>query len=70
MDRLSVRKPSVLDLKQALFDLVTIRCAPPLVLATALLVLLTGSIVLAVVAAGLTSFVHAFWARIVEEEEP
>lgn len=69
MDRLTVRRPSVVDLQGAVTDLVTMRCAPPLVLSTALLVLLTGSILLAVITAGLTSFVHALWARLVEEHE-
>jgi hypothetical protein len=68
MDRLIVRKPSVTDLHEAIRDLVTMRCAPPLVISAGLLVLLTGSILIAVLTAGLTSFVHAFWARLVEQE--
>lgn len=67
MDRLTVRKPNSVDVRHALDDLISMRCAPPLVLSTALLVLLTGSVVIAVLAAGLTSFVHALWARLVEE---
>ena len=68
MDRLNVRKPSVLDLQEALADLLTMRGAPPLVISTVLLVLVTGSVLIASITAGLTSFVHAFWSRLVEKE--
>jgi hypothetical protein len=67
LDKLTVRKPLPRDLAEAGKDLVTLRGAPPLILSAASLVLLTGNILLAVLTVGLTSFVHAFWTRLLSE---
>lgn len=63
-DKHTVRKPTALDLSESLRDLVTLRSAPPLVMAMAFMVILTGNILFALLAAGITSFMHAFWARL------
>jgi hypothetical protein len=65
-DRLSVRAPTTDDLLGALKDMVTLRTAPPLVVSFALLIILTGNLVGALLAVAVVSFVHAFWARLVE----
>ena len=74
MDKLTVRAPTVQDLREALNDLITLRTAPPLALSLSLIVplvvLLTGNLLGAVLTAALTSFVHALWARLVREEDP
>lgn len=63
-DKLIVRKPVVSDLSDALKDLGTLRSAPPLLLSMAAMVILTGNILYAVLAVVLTSFMHAFWSRL------
>lgn len=73
MDKLTVRKPTVDDVKEAFEDMISLRVAPPLVLSLSLIVplvvLLTGNLLGAVLAVVLTSFVHALWARLVSEED-
>jgi hypothetical protein len=64
MDKLTVRTPNGDDLPQTLRDMVTLRTAPPLVLSAAGVLLMTGSILLALTTVGVTSFVHALWARL------
>lgn len=70
MERLIVRRPTGDDVTLALKDLVTLRTAPPLVVSLALLIVLTGNLVLAVLGVLLTSYVHALWARLVVPTEP
>lgn len=65
MEKVTVRKPRTDDLGAALFDLCSLRGAPPLVVSASLIVVLTGSIMTAVLTVVLTSFIHAFWSRLV-----
>lgn len=67
MDKLTVRKPTAFDVSEACKDMLTLRVAPPLIVSAAVIVLLTGNPLEAALAVGLTSFVHAFWARLVRE---
>lgn len=69
MDKVTVRAPRVEDLGETLKDLVTVRTAPPLVLSAALVVVLTGNLLVSALSVLLTSFVHAFWARLVSRGE-
>lgn len=46
--------------------MVTLRTAPPLVVSGALIVILTGNLLMAVLAVGVTSFLHAFWSRLLK----
>lgn len=65
-DKVVVRKPHVLDLAESCKDLVTLRAAPPLIVSMALVAILTGNIAFALLTVGITSFVHAFWTRLLE----
>jgi hypothetical protein len=67
MEKLTVRKPAPVDLGAALQDLASLRAAPPLLISAALIVLLTGNILVALLTVGLTSYVHALWTRLVHE---
>ena len=70
MERLIVRRPTGDDATLAAKDLVTLRTSPPFLFSLALLVVLTGNLVLAVFSVLLTSYVHALWARLVVPTEP
>jgi hypothetical protein len=64
MDKLTVRTPTADDLPQTLRDMVTLRTAPPLLISAAGVLLMTGSLLLALTTVGVTSFIHAMWSRL------
>jgi len=64
MDKLTVRSPDFDDLRGAAGDLLSLRGAPPMMLSAGALMLLTGNLVFALLAVGLTSFLHTLWARL------
>lgn len=66
MEKVTVRAPRAGDPLATLCDLCSMRTAPPLAVSLGLIMLLTGSIVTALLTVFLTSFVHAFWARLVQ----
>lgn len=65
MERITVRKPRTDDFGAAMFDLCSLRAAPALAVSAALIVVLTGSLLNAVLTVILTSYIHAFWSRLV-----
>lgn len=67
MEKLTVRAPRLEDFGATLFDLLTLRAAPPVVVSTAFIVVLTGSILNAVLTVLITSYVDGFWTRLVRE---
>jgi hypothetical protein len=61
-----VRAPTLVDAGRALGDLVSLRAAPPMIVSAALVMILTGSLLVTLSLVCLTSYVHAFWARLCE----
>jgi len=69
MDKLTLRKPVGDDLTGTFQDMATLRTGPAIVMSAAGVFLATGSLILTLVSVGMTSFIHALWARIVVERE-
>lgn len=67
MDKVTVRKPTALDLSESCKDMLTLRAAPPMVVSAGAIMLLTGNALIAVLTVAVTSFAHVFWARLVRE---
>lgn len=65
MERITVRTPRIDDLVGALRELLSLRSAPPLLVSAGLIVVLTGSLLTALVTVTLTGFVLALWTRLV-----
>jgi hypothetical protein len=61
---LTVRPPTLEDAGAALRDLVSLRAAPPMIISSGLVMLLTGSLLITASLVCLTSYVHALWARL------
>jgi hypothetical protein len=66
MDKLTVRSPDFDDLRGAAGDLLSLRTAPPMMVSAGAIMLLTGNLIVALPTVALTSFLHAFWARLVQ----
>jgi hypothetical protein len=67
-DKLSVRSPNAMDLREAAQDMLTLRELPPAIVSMGALLVLTGSILTAALTVVVVTYVAALWRRLVVRE--
>lgn len=64
MEKVTMRVPKAEDFQAAGEDMITPRALPPLILSLCVVFLVSGNILMAAVASGVTTYAHALWARL------
>lgn len=67
MNWLNLRPPRLEDLGEAMVTLMSMRGAPPLVMSVSTLVIITGSLIVSVIAGLVSGYIHALWSLLCQE---